>query len=129
MQTEVCNFGKKRLCHGCFPANFAKFLRTPFLRRSLLYETNITYFSNTGLIFTLEGFTVLKNIEVKENEFREPWILINTFRTAFLQIILKWLLLGLYISWKRSKVVARSSYQQVLKELEYPEAVAQRCFV
>ena len=26
-----CNFNKKRLWHRCFPVNFAKFLRTPFL--------------------------------------------------------------------------------------------------
>ena len=28
---EVCNFFKKTLQHKCFPLNFAKFLRTPFL--------------------------------------------------------------------------------------------------
>ena len=27
-----CNFIKKRLYHRCFPVNFAKFLRTPFLQ-------------------------------------------------------------------------------------------------
>ena len=26
---------KKRLCHRCFPANFAKFLRTPFFTKHL----------------------------------------------------------------------------------------------
>ena len=25
---------KKRLCHRCFPVNFAKFLRTPFLQKA-----------------------------------------------------------------------------------------------
>ena len=25
---------KKRLCHRCFPANFAKFIRTPFLQKT-----------------------------------------------------------------------------------------------
>ena len=29
---EACNFIKKRLWHRCFPVNFAKFLRTPFLQ-------------------------------------------------------------------------------------------------
>ena len=28
---EACNLLKKRLSHRCFPVNFAKFLRTPFL--------------------------------------------------------------------------------------------------
>ena len=27
-------FQKKRLCHKCFPVNFAKFLRTPFLKNT-----------------------------------------------------------------------------------------------
>ena len=30
-----CNFIKKRLWHTCFPVNFAKFLRTPFLTEQL----------------------------------------------------------------------------------------------
>ena len=30
-----CNFIKKRLWHRCFPVNFAKFLRTPFLTKHL----------------------------------------------------------------------------------------------
>ena len=29
-----CNFIKKRLWHRCFPVNFAKFLRTPFLQNT-----------------------------------------------------------------------------------------------
>ena len=28
---------KKRLWHGCFPVNVAKFLRTPFLKEHLLW--------------------------------------------------------------------------------------------
>ena len=31
---------KKRLSHRCFPVNFAKFLRTPFLTKHLWYFTN-----------------------------------------------------------------------------------------
>ena len=30
----TCNFIKKRLCYRCFPVNFTKFLRTPFLQSS-----------------------------------------------------------------------------------------------
>ena len=35
LQTMACNFIKKRLWHKCFPVNFAKFLRTPFLTEHL----------------------------------------------------------------------------------------------
>ena len=31
---QACNFIKKRLWHRCFPVNFVKFLRTPFLRNN-----------------------------------------------------------------------------------------------
>ena len=32
---ETCNFIKKETLHRCFPVNFAKFLRTPFLTEHL----------------------------------------------------------------------------------------------
>ena len=32
---RLFNFTKKRLWHGCFPVNFAKFLRTQFLTEHL----------------------------------------------------------------------------------------------
>ena len=32
---ETCNFIKKETLHRCFPVNFAKFLRTPFLTEQL----------------------------------------------------------------------------------------------
>ena len=36
LQASVCNFiKKKRLCYRCFPVNFAKFPRTPFLTEHL----------------------------------------------------------------------------------------------
>ena len=42
---RACNFIKKRLEHKCFPVKFAKFLRTPILRkickRLLLYFSGI----------------------------------------------------------------------------------------
>ena len=31
---EACNFIKKRLWHRCFPVNFVKFLRAPFLQNN-----------------------------------------------------------------------------------------------
>ena len=34
MQPEVFNFLKRRLQHRCFPVNFAKFLRAPFLQNT-----------------------------------------------------------------------------------------------
>ena len=31
---QVCNFIKKETLQKCFPVNFAKFLRTPFLQKT-----------------------------------------------------------------------------------------------
>ena len=43
---ETCNFIKNETLHRCFPVNFAKFLRTPFLteqlRRLLLVKVSFT---------------------------------------------------------------------------------------
>ena len=57
---------KKRLWHRCFPVNFAKFPRTPFLREYLrwllldlkcLYFLNILKILNNGLFrLSLNGF-------------------------------------------------------------------------
>ena len=33
-ESQACNFIKERLWHRCFPVNFAKFLRTPFLQNT-----------------------------------------------------------------------------------------------
>ena len=33
-QPKACNFIKKRLWYRCFPVNFAKFLRAPFLQNT-----------------------------------------------------------------------------------------------
>ena len=35
LQTQTCNFIKKRLWYRCFPMNFVKLLRTPFLTEHL----------------------------------------------------------------------------------------------
>ena len=35
VEAWACNFIKKRLWHRCFPVNFAKFRRTPFLTEHL----------------------------------------------------------------------------------------------
>ena len=43
---EACNFIKKRLYHKCFPVNFAKFLRTSFLK-----NTSGRLLLNIGLIW------------------------------------------------------------------------------
>ena len=34
LRLQPCNFIKKRLWHRCFPVNFVKFLRTPFLQNT-----------------------------------------------------------------------------------------------
>ena len=35
LKAEACNFIKKRIWHSCFPVNFEKLLRTPFLAEHL----------------------------------------------------------------------------------------------
>ena len=43
---EACNFIWKRLWHRCFPVNFTKFLRTPFLQNTsgrLILQSLIFY--------------------------------------------------------------------------------------
>ena len=50
---------KKRLQHGCFPANFAKFLRTPFLAehlRSLLLSRSERFNKITSITTEIESF-------------------------------------------------------------------------
>ena len=37
LSPEACKFIKKRLWHRCFPVNFAKFLRAPFLTEHVLW--------------------------------------------------------------------------------------------
>ena len=34
---------KKNLCHGCFPVNFLKFLRTPFFYRTPQVDASVEY--------------------------------------------------------------------------------------
>ena len=54
LQTEACNFIKKRLWHRCFPANFVKFLRKPFLKEHLwwlLLKILFFYFFFLCIIF------------------------------------------------------------------------------
>ena len=41
---EVCNFIENRLWYWCFPANFANFLRTPFLQNN---STRLLQFHST----------------------------------------------------------------------------------
>ena len=47
---QASNFIEKRLWHRCFPVNFMKFLRTPFLQntsgRLLLFVQNVYYLKN-----------------------------------------------------------------------------------
>ena len=44
-----CNFTKKRLWHRCFPVNFPKFLRTPFLTEHCQWLLLIHYISTALL--------------------------------------------------------------------------------
>ena len=45
---------KKRLCHRCFPVNFAKFLRTPFLTEHLWWLLPVTANSNSKMPISLD---------------------------------------------------------------------------
>ena len=62
---KACNFIKKRLQHRCFPVNFAKFLRIPFvtghLHRWLLLE-GICVRTSLVKILQLCHFHTLKSI-------------------------------------------------------------------
>ena len=61
----TCNFIKKRLWHRCFPVNFAKFPRTPFLKEHLratasehkYFPVNLTKFSRTFFMKNLQQLT------------------------------------------------------------------------
>ena len=49
---------KKRLWHRCFPANFAKFLRTPFLQNTSLFS----YSSVSSIKFLFSRFICVATI-------------------------------------------------------------------
>ena len=53
LEVRPATFLKKRLWHSCFPVNFAKFLRTPFLTehlRWLLLEEDILFLQIAVLV-------------------------------------------------------------------------------
>ena len=54
LQAETCSFLKKILWHRCFPLNFAKFLRTPFLQNTsgrlllcMVYKSRVCFILNS----------------------------------------------------------------------------------
>ena len=54
---------KKRLWHSCFPVNFAKFLRTPFLTGHLRWL--LLYFVELRVKFHTSRIWQFRNINVK----------------------------------------------------------------
>ena len=55
LKVEASNFLKKRLWHSCFSANFAKFLRAPFLQNTFggcLWKVWLTYFMSLVSLYT-----------------------------------------------------------------------------
>ena len=53
IKLQACNFIKKESLYRCFPVNFAKFLRTPFLQNTsgqllLLFPHKTVYSSNNS---------------------------------------------------------------------------------
>ena len=64
---EAYNFIKKRHWHRCFPVNFAKFLRTPFLQntsgRLILNVTFLTIKSHVVILFAhTKSATTVSNL-------------------------------------------------------------------
>ena len=58
---------KKRLWHGCFPVNFAKFLRTPFFTElGRLEEKGAVHEKN--IIFKPEQIRMLKTLNVAQSD-------------------------------------------------------------
>ena len=61
VESEACNFIKKGLWHGCFPLNFAKFLRTLFLtehnRWLFLANVNNVSLKTSKLVFLKLSFS------------------------------------------------------------------------
>ena len=60
-ESQPATLLKKRLWDRCFPVNFARFLRTPFLTEHLwwLLLTIPTYFSSRGVFRTLSNICAL----------------------------------------------------------------------
>ena len=74
LRPEVCSFIKKRLWHRCFPVDFVKSLRTPFLQ-----NTSGRLFLNSALTILIHGSTypflnsLQKFIEI------QSWLLLTFF--------------------------------------------------
>ena len=78
--SKACNFIKKRLWQRCFPVNFVKFLRTPFLTEHLWFlfdpvslnknKKIITYYSHFFLHF---GFSFTSTNESRKKERQENY--------------------------------------------------------
>ena len=58
---------KKRLWHRCFPVNFVKFLRTPFLTEHLWWLLLYRFFTSRCCKF-ISAFTAVLNIKEKLKE-------------------------------------------------------------
>ena len=73
-QARPATLLKTRLWHRCFPVNFAKFLRTPFLQNT-----------SSGCFCSM--YTVNKKMKMKHspgismNQYRMDWKLVNPFHT------------------------------------------------
>ena len=77
---ETCNFIKKETLHRCFPVNFAKFLRTPFLtehlRWLLLVKVSFTNWYRNFWWWSFLWKSLLNNCKTLSNG--------NTKRSGFL---------------------------------------------
>ena len=108
---------KKRLWHRCFPANFAKFLRTCFLQniswrlllpnfflhylsfkmKKIIFKRNLCHYSNLVLIWNLTE--KLKNIEniIIITEFEKNFLMSALFEGSKDNFSLKLVLRSLWL--------------------------------
>ena len=74
------NLLKKRLWHRCFPVNFVKYLRTPFLQntsgRLLLTKEELT---KMVLEYQNKFDNILSNINTELTSLRDSWNGISAF--------------------------------------------------
>ena len=84
----ACNFIKKRPWRRCFPVNFVKFLRTPFLTehlRWLLLILTYSYLSRGGFLFTYFKFWISWN-QIKCNEIYLKLFSWNSLKEIFYSV-------------------------------------------
>ena len=77
---------KKRLWHRCFPVNFVKFLRTPFLQntseRRLLYNQKSNFITNSGILVQLLISYIKAEVNEKSKAVGRAYVLVIIYSLA-----------------------------------------------